>query len=283
MKAANLDSPATASWVPGGGEDEVKTQAQVSDMLKTIEAGREAACLKFARDLDGWTKDTVVVSPQEVAAAIATLDEQTKSDVQFQHANVRAFALEQVKSLHDFECELLPGVITGQKIVPVGCAGCYVPGGRFSHVSSAIMTVATAKASGVSTVVACSPALGDTGMIHPATLYAMHLAGADHILCIGGVQGIAAMAYGLFTGVEADVIVGPGNKVSQPTAPCSQASHLKRPPHAPRSANVAPACRSRPSRASRHFPSPHPRFRPASPSSSLPRRSARCSAASAST
>lgn len=212
MKAANMDSPATASWVPGGDDDQAKTQAQVAAMLKKIEEGREEACLQFARDLDGWTKPTVVVSAQEIQAAIATLDEQAKADVQFQHQSVRAFALEQAKSVKGFECELRPGVITGQKVVPVGCAGCYVPGGRFSHVSSATMTVATAKASGVQTVVACSPPFADTQMIHPATLYAMHLAGADHILCVGGVQGIAAMAYGLFTGVEADVLAGPGNK-----------------------------------------------------------------------
>ena len=108
--------------------------------------------------------------------------------------------------------ELFPGLKSGQRVVPVGCAGCYVPGGRFSHVSSATMTICTAKEAGVPTVVACSPAFSDTQMIHPATLYAMKLAGADHIMCIGGVQAIAAMAYGLFTGVEADVIVGPGNK-----------------------------------------------------------------------
>jgi sulfopropanediol 3-dehydrogenase len=181
-------------------------------MLDDIEANREAACLKYARDLDGWTKDTVVVSKQDLEKAISTLSESDKKDVEFQYQRVFDFAKAQVDSLKSFETELYPGVMTGQKIVPIECAGCYVPGGHFSHISSAIMTVATAKASGVETIVACSAPFADTQMIHPATLYAMHVAGADHILCLGGVQAIAAMAYGLFTNVEADVIVGPGNK-----------------------------------------------------------------------
>jgi histidinol dehydrogenase len=126
---------------------------------------------------------------------------------------VKAFAEAQASSIKSFECELFAGVRTGQRVVPVGCAGCYVPGGRFSHVSSAIMSVATAKAAGVATVVACSPPQAGTDRIHPATLYALHLSGADCILTLGGVQAVAALAYGLFSGVEADVIVGPGNKV----------------------------------------------------------------------
>jgi sulfopropanediol 3-dehydrogenase len=205
-------SPATGAWVPGGGDDEQKTRKIVGGMLDDIEANREAACLKYARDLDGWKKDTVVVSKADKDKAISTLSEQVKQDVQFQYERVRDFALAQADSLKNFETELYPGVVTGQRIVPVGCAGCYIPGGTFSHVSSAIMTIATAKASGVETIVACSAPFADTEMIHPATLYAMHIAGADHILCLGGVQAIAAMAHGLFTNVEADVIVGPGNK-----------------------------------------------------------------------
>jgi sulfopropanediol 3-dehydrogenase len=125
---------------------------------------------------------------------------------------VKDFAEAQVGSIKSFERELFPGVRTGQRVVPVQCAGCYVPGGRFSHVSSAIMSVATAKAAGVQNVIACSPPFGTTNVMHPATLYALHLAGADRILTLGGVQAIAAMAFGFFTNVEADILVGPGNK-----------------------------------------------------------------------
>lgn len=125
---------------------------------------------------------------------------------------VKAFAQAQVGSISSFERELYPGVRTGQRVVPVQCAGCYVPGGRFSHVSSAIMSVTTAKVAGVRHVIACSPPFGSSNLIHPATLYALHLAGADKILTLGGVQAVAAMAFGFFTGVEADVLVGPGNQ-----------------------------------------------------------------------
>ena len=211
LKEASV-SPATGPWVPGGGDDQQKTGEIVANMLREIEEDREQAVLKYAKEFDGWTKPSPVVSQEDIQRAIAGLSESDRSDVQFQHANVRDFALAQAASVKDFETELIPGVMAGQKVVPVQCAGCYVPGGGFSHVSSATMTVATAKAAGVKTVVACSPAFADTQMIHPATLYALHLAGADHIMVLGGVQAIATMAFGLFTDVEADVIAGPGNK-----------------------------------------------------------------------
>merc|ERR1719329_1758107 len=114
--------------------------------------------------------------------------------------------------MHDFQYEVSPGCTLGQKLVPVTTAGCYIPGGRYSHVSSAIMSITTAKVAGVTNVVACSPPMAGTNAIHPGTVYAMHLAGADYILQMGGVQAIAAMAFGLFTQAgPADMLVGPGN------------------------------------------------------------------------
>src|SRR6185437_16927699 len=104
-----------------------------------------------------------------------------------------------------------PGLTAGQRLVPVNVAGCYVPTGRYAHIASAYMSIATAKAAGVSTVVACSTPYHGEG-VHPEVLYAMHVAGADVIMTLGGVQAIAAMARGLFTGKRADIIVGPGNK-----------------------------------------------------------------------
>jgi len=204
-----IDSPASSAWAPGGNDDAIGKR--VSEMLAKIESGREAAVLEIAKNLDKWEKDTIVVSDDELKALIATVPEKVKADVQFQHARVKNFAEAQLKSLHSFEAELFPGVITGQKILPLETAGCYVPGGRFSHVSSAIMSVTTAKVAGVKNVIACSPPLAGTSQIHPATVYAMHLAGADKVLCVGGAQAIGTLASGCFTNMPADVIVGPGN------------------------------------------------------------------------
>jgi sulfopropanediol 3-dehydrogenase len=111
--------------------------------------------------------------------------------------------------MHDFEVELLPGVTLGQRLIPCQSAGCYVPGGRFTHISSALMSVATAKAAGVPFVVVCTPPWGDS--IDPAVAFSMSLSGADVIMALGGVQAIGTMAFGLFTGRPVDIIVGPGN------------------------------------------------------------------------
>ncbi len=113
--------------------------------------------------------------------------------------------------MSEFEVELSEGLYAGQRLIPMQAAGCYVPGGRYSHVASAIMSVTTAKVAGVDHVIACSPP-GREGGIHPAILYTLGLCGADTILNLGGVQGIAAMAFGQFTGHPADILVGPGNQ-----------------------------------------------------------------------
>lgn len=180
----------------------------VEAMLKSIEAGGEAAALRFAEELDGWRGD-VVLSGEKRAALMARVPAQLGEDIQFAHAQIRRFAAAQRSSLTEFEIEPEPGVRLGQRVLPVQCAGCYVPGGRYAHIASALMSIATAKVAGVPHIVACSPP--HDGSIHPAIAYAMDLAGADVILEMGGVQGVAAMAYGLFTGRAADVIVGPGN------------------------------------------------------------------------
>ena len=134
-----------------------------------------------------------------------------KDDIQFAYDRVRGFAEKQREALIDFEVELSPGLFAGQKQIPVATAGCYIPGGRYSHVASAVMSVATAKAAGVDHVVACSPPKPGAG-VNPAIVYTANLCGADTILALGGVQGIAAMAFGLFTGHAADILVGPGNR-----------------------------------------------------------------------
>jgi sulfopropanediol 3-dehydrogenase len=132
-------------------------------------------------------------------------------DIRFAYDRVSGFAEAQLASMREFDTELSPGLVAGQRLIPVDTAGCYVPGGRYAHIASAIMSVATAKVAGVENVIACSPPRRDGG-VHPAILYAADLAGADTILALGGVQGIAALAFGLFTGHAADILVGPGNR-----------------------------------------------------------------------
>jgi sulfopropanediol 3-dehydrogenase len=186
------------------------TRELVERMLQDIEQRREAAVREYAAKLDGWTGD-LVVAPAAIAAAEASLSDEVKEDLRFAHRQVDAFARKQRESLHEFEKELYPGLVTGQRLIPVNVAGCYVPSGRYAHVASAIMSITTAKAAGVPHVIACSPSYRGRG-IHPVVLYAMALAGADVIMTLGGVQAIATLALGLFTDRPADVIAGPGNK-----------------------------------------------------------------------
>ncbi len=190
------------------GEDD--TRKIVADMLAEIEAGGEEKAIEYNHKLDNFTGN-VIVTPEEIEAAAAEVPQQVKDDIRFAYDRVRGFAEKQREALIDFEVELSPGLFAGQRQIPVSTAGCYVPGGRYSHVASAIMSVATAKAAGVDHVIACSPPKPDQG-VNPAIVYTANLCGADTILAMGGVQGIAAMAFGLFTGHKADILVGPGNR-----------------------------------------------------------------------
>ncbi|AZL59977.1 histidinol dehydrogenase [Tabrizicola piscis] len=182
----------------------------VAKMLAEIAAGGEDVARRYARELDKWSGDIVVSAADRVAAA-ALVPDRLKADIQFAHHNVRRFAEAQRATIGDFTIEILPGLMAGQKQIPVSAAGCYVPGGRYSHVASAIMTITTAKVAGVPHIAACSPPRPGVG-IPPAILYAMDLCGADVILSMGGVQGVAAMANGLFGLPKADILVGPGNQ-----------------------------------------------------------------------
>ncbi len=180
----------------------------VKGLLSDIEAGGEATVHELARKFDNWEGD-FILSEEKKQKLIATVPESVKEDIRFAYAQVSGFANAQRHSITEFEHETLPGVRLGQKILPMEVAGCYVPGGRFAHACSAIMSVATAKAAGVKTVIACSPPRGDS--IAPAVVYALEVAGADIILEMGGVQAVATMAFGLFTGKPANILVGPGN------------------------------------------------------------------------
>jgi sulfopropanediol 3-dehydrogenase len=185
-------------------------QQVVAEMLSNIEKNGESAVLEYAKTLDKWTGD-VVLSQVEIDRILAEVPSQVKKDIDFAVKQVYDFAIAQKESIRDFSTDLYPGVIAGQKVLPVNVVGCYAPSGRYAHIASAYMTVATAKAAGVKNIIACSSPFRGGG-IHPYVLYAFKAAGADVIMTLGGVQAIASMALGLFTGKPADVVVGPGNK-----------------------------------------------------------------------
>src|SRR6185437_1162208 len=185
-------------------------QKVAAEMLADIERRGEAAVREYASTLDRWTGD-IVVSPEDIERCTRDVAASVRRDIEFATERVRRFAVAQRESIREFALELEPGLVAGQRLVPVNVAGCYVPTGRYAHIASAYMSIATAKAAGVPTVVACSTPYRGAG-IHPQVLYAMKAAGADVIMTLGGVQAIAALAYGLFTGKPADIVVGPGNK-----------------------------------------------------------------------
>lgn len=190
------------------GEDD--TREIVNRMLQEIEAGGEDKCAEYAKKLDGYTGD-IVLGKDFIEQASASIPQATKDDIQFAYDRIAKFAKKQREALTDFEIELSPGLWAGQKQIPMQSAGCYVPGGRYAHVASAIMSVATAKTAGVEHVIATTPPNGAAGP-NAAIVYTANLCGADTILALGGVQGVAAMAFGLFTGKPADILVGPGNR-----------------------------------------------------------------------
>ncbi|MEL7345263.1 MAG: histidinol dehydrogenase [Pseudomonadota bacterium] len=200
LKKAPLTSKSDASEV----------HATVKEILADIEAGGDAAAMKYAKQFDKY-EGNVILSADEIAAASEQVPQKLKDDIQFAHDNVRRFAEAQKGTITDMEMEIRPGVIAGQKAIPVDAAGCYVPAGRYSHIASAIMTVTTAKVAGCKHIATASPPRPETGVM-PAIVYAAHTCGADKILAIGGVQGVAAMTFGLFGLPKANILVGPGNQ-----------------------------------------------------------------------
>jgi len=185
-------------------------RAVVEPMLAAIAERGEQAVREYAATLDHWT-GPIVADADEIERRTQAIAPAVRRDIDFATERVRRFARAQRESTREFAVELEPGLVAGQRLIPVNVAGCYVPTGRYAHIASAYMAIATAKAAGVPFVVAASTPYRGEG-IHPYVLYAMKVAGADAILTLGGVQAIAAMAQGLFTGKPADIIVGPGNK-----------------------------------------------------------------------
>ncbi len=190
--------------------DASEVHETVKSILADIEKGGDAAALEYAKKFDRY-EGNVMLTAEEIDAACALVPEKLKQDIRFAHENVKRFALAQKATVSDVEIEIVPGVVAGQKAIPVDAAGCYVPGGRYSHIASAIMTVTTAKVAGCHHITACSPPRPDVG-VNPAIVYAAHISGADKIMALGGVQGVAAMTFGLFGLPKANILVGPGNQ-----------------------------------------------------------------------
>ncbi|MEO1142670.1 MAG: histidinol dehydrogenase [Pseudomonadota bacterium] len=197
-----------ATMTSATGASDVRDTVQ--NILDDIEARGDEGALSYAAKFDQY-EGNIKLTKEEIEAAAALVPEKLKRDIEFAHNNVRRFAEAQMTTLQNVEIEVVPGLTCGQKSIPVTTAGCYIPGGRYSHIASAIMTVTTASVAGCKNIIACSPPRPGVG-IAPAIIYAAHICGADTILALGGVQGVAAMAFGLFGLPKADILVGPGNQ-----------------------------------------------------------------------
>ena len=200
LKKAQLTAKSNASEV----------HETVKNILTDIEAGGDEKAKEYASKFDQY-QGNIILTDEEIEAASELVPAKLKKDIEFAHDNVRRFAEKQKETLKNTEIEIHPGFVTGQKVIPVDAAGCYVPGGRYSHIASAIMTVTTAKVAGCKFITACSPPKPNVG-VAPAIIYAAHICGADKIMAMGGVQGVASMTYGLFGLPQANILVGPGNQ-----------------------------------------------------------------------
>jgi sulfopropanediol 3-dehydrogenase len=198
------------------GQDQVEASAQdrkvrdtVEGILADIAARGDAAVRELSVRFDGWDRDDYRLSEAEIEACLGKLDKRDLDDIRFAQEQVRGFARHQREALRDIEVETMPGVVLGHKNIPVGSAGCYVPGGKYPLLASAHMSVITAKVAGVPRVVTCAPPF--KGEPAPAIVAAQHLAGADEIYCLGGIQAVGAMALGTQSMAPVDMLIGPGN------------------------------------------------------------------------
>jgi sulfopropanediol 3-dehydrogenase len=192
-------------------EDLSQVRETVGQIIEKVRQEGEDAVRYYSEKLDQWAPKSFKISEDDMRSAGDKLPATMVEDIDFCQAQIRNFAREQMKRLADFEVETLPGVWLGQKVIPVASSGSYVPGGRYPMLASAHMTVITPKVAGVSRVVACTPPVKGEG-IYPATLYSMVAGGADEVFCMGGVQALAALAYGMQDLAPVDVVVGAGNK-----------------------------------------------------------------------
>lgn len=199
-----------SSAAADGGADSLESvRTTVADLIAQVREGGEEAVRALSARFDGWEPASFRLSPEEIERTVARVPAEVLDDIRWCQRQVRTFALAQLRTISDLELETQPGVRLGHRNLPIDAVGAYVPGGRYPMVASAHMSVLTAKVAGVRRVVACTPPL--QGEPPAATIAAMHLAGADEILVLGGVQAIAAMALGTAALDPVDMLVGPGN------------------------------------------------------------------------
>ncbi|BCW45444.1 histidinol dehydrogenase [Arthrobacter sp. StoSoilB5] len=187
----------------------VGVRETVETVIADVRERGDAAVRAYSEKFDKWSPASFLLSQDEIDAAIARLPEQTVEDIKAVQRNVERFARLQLDSLKEFEAEVEPGIILGQKNIPIDAVGAYVPGGRYPLLASAHMTIVTAKVAGVRRVAAATPAAG--GVVPDASIAAMHFAGADEIYLLGGVQAVAALAVGTESIAPVDFLAGPGN------------------------------------------------------------------------
>ena len=191
--------------------DDNKTRIAVQNILNDIEKRREEGIKEITKKFDKYVGE-IVVSKEKIEEAIKKVDQKVKDDVLFAHERIKKFAEYQLKSMNnDFEVELSKGLFAGQRLIPIDTAGCYIPGGRYAHISSAVMAITPAKVAGVRTIICASPPKDQNGA-NPGIIYAANLCGADVILNLGGIAAIASMAYGCFKNPPVDFLVGAGNQ-----------------------------------------------------------------------
>jgi sulfopropanediol 3-dehydrogenase len=193
---------------PQQATEEVKRT--VEEMLGRIERDGPEAVREYSRRLDGWDPPSFRVGQDELEAAAGRVPDELKKHIAFAQEQVRSFAQHQRQTLAELDVETQPGVVLGHRHIPVSAVGSYVPGGRYPMLASAFMTVLVAKVAGVERVVACAPPWEGKG-IHPAMLHAMATSGADEIVCLGGVQALASLAFGIEDVAPVDMLVGAGN------------------------------------------------------------------------
>lgn len=184
-------------------------RATVEAVIADIRARGDEAVREYSDKFDHYAPDSFLLGPSEIEEILARVPQQVIDDIVFVQEQVRTVAQKQLESISDFEIETLPGVLLGQKNIPIEAVGAYIPGGKYPLLASAHMTIVTAKVAGVPRVVACTPLI--KGEVPDATVVAMHLAGADEIYLLGGIQAVAAMAIGTETIARVNMLAGPGN------------------------------------------------------------------------
>ena len=195
--------------IEAAADADAKVRSTVEAILADISQRGDDAVREYSRKFDQWDPSSFVLTRADIESAIKKLSPREVEDIQFAQTQIRNFATIQRESMKDVEVETLPGVILGHKHIPVNAVGCYIPGGKYPLIASAHMSVLTAKVAGVQRIVSTAPPF--QGSAHPAIVAAMHFAGADEILVLGGVQAVAAMAIGTASIKPVDMLVGPGN------------------------------------------------------------------------